>query len=70
MSLKAFHIVFILVSTLLCAGFGAWSLSRYFQIGGGGMLDLAMGIGSLICMVALVIYGRAFLKKLRHISYL
>ena len=42
MSLKAFHVVFIVASTLTCAGFGVWSL-RYY-LGAGDALYLGMAI--------------------------
>ena len=70
MSLKAFHIVFIIASTLLAFFFGAWELAGFFGHPGGTALDLVMGIGSVICGVALIVYGRIVLKKLRHISYM
>ena len=68
MSLKAIHLVFIAASTLLAFGFGGWSLKNYFDAG--GTLDLIYGIVSLSSGVALVFYGKYFLKKLKHISYL
>jgi len=68
-SLKAFHIVFIVASTLLAFGFGAWCLRNYFSDGHGGV-DLVLGSLALISGVALIVYGRYFLRKLRHISYL
>ena len=68
MSLKAFHIVFVTASTLLCIGFSAWSVKQYFT--SGRVSDLVYGIASLIAAVGLVIYGKYFLKKLKHISYL
>lgn len=69
MSLKAIHIVFITASTLLCLGFGVWSLRNYFG-GSGTVWDLVLGAVSLVITVALIVYGRYFLKKLKHISYL
>ena len=68
MSLKAFHIVFVTASILLALLFGIWSLVSYFQ--GGTVADLLFGIGSLIVTVALVIYEKYALKKLKNISYL
>jgi len=68
MSLKAFHIVFVSVSVLLTLGVGAWGLNRYFQEGGD--LNLALGAGSTVSAFLLAVYGRYFLKKLKHISYL
>ena len=68
MSLKAFHIVFITVSTLLAIGFGVWSVQTYQAQG--RAQDLAFGIGSFVAAVALLVYGRYFLKKLKSVSYL
>jgi ABC-type uncharacterized transport system permease subunit len=69
MSLKAFHIFFVVISSALAFGFAAWSLKNYFA-GERAGLDLAMGIGSSIIGIALVVYGKYFLKKLKNISYL
>ncbi len=68
MSLKAFHVVFVSASILLTLGVGVWALNRYFQEG--GELNLALGLGSLVSAITLGVYGRYFLKKLKHISYL
>ena len=69
MSLKAFHIFFVTSATMLAVGFGVWSL-RNGRAANGTKMDFVWGIGSLIAAVALVIYGRYFLKKLKHVSYL
>ncbi len=68
MSLKAFHIVFVTVSSLLSFGFGAWSVNQYLT--SGGTASLVYGIISLLAGIALIIYGVIFLKKLKHISFL
>ncbi len=68
MSLKALHIVFITASIVLAWGFGAWCLNEFAH--DGARSNLWFGIGSLVTGVALVIYGKAMLKKLKHISYL
>lgn len=68
MSLKAFHIVFIIASILLAFGFAAWSFISYFHAG--PALHLWFGIGSLISGVVLVCYSKYFLRKLKDISYL
>ena len=68
MSLKALHLVFITASTGLAFVFAAWELTAYANGGQAG--DLFYGIGSAICAVALIVYGRYFLKKLKNISYL
>ena len=68
MSLKAVHIAFICVSTLLAFGFGVWLLQMFlvnkstvFIIG--SVLSCASGFG-------LIVYGIKFLKKLKHVSFL
>lgn len=68
MSLKAFHIVFIVASILLAFGFGAWSFREYSS--DDGVWNLVFGVGSTAAGVALVFYGRAILRKLKDISYL
>ena len=69
MSLKAFHLVFIIAAIMLAVGFGVWSLMNYFSPHGLAW-DLVWGVGSLAAGVALVIYERYFLKKLKNVSYL
>ena len=68
MSLKAFHIVFVMVSTLLALGFGAWAVRDYRSAG--ETASLVIGVGSLIGAGVLVWYGRWFLRKLKGVSYL
>ncbi len=69
MSLKAFHLVFIIASILLALGFGGWSLMNYYSAQG-QRLDLALAVASAVVAVALVFYERYFLKKLKNVSYL
>ena len=68
MSLKAFHIFFITISVLLTFGFAAWLLREYAWGGDAGML--IAGIASILAGVALIFYGRRFLRKLKHVSYI
>jgi hypothetical protein len=69
MSLKAFHIVFIVASTLLAGGFSVFSFRQYLSPEG-VRSDLWYGVGSALAVVALLVYGKYFLRKLKHISYL
>jgi hypothetical protein len=69
MSLKAFHIVFIIASILLAFLFSAWALASYFR-GDGPVLHLIFGIGSLLSGMVLIAYSKYFLRKLKDISYL
>ncbi len=68
MSLKAFHIMVIVASTLLALGFGVWELVQYAD--GKSALDLVLGIVSLVAGVGLIFYGKYVLRKLKNISYL
>ncbi|MEO7678689.1 MAG: hypothetical protein ABIV39_18190 [Verrucomicrobiota bacterium] len=68
MSLKAFHIVFVIASTLLAFGVGGFELKAYFA--SEEKQALILGISSLVGGVALICYGKVVLKKLKHISYL
>ena len=69
MSLKAFHVVFITASSALAFGFAVWELKDYWSPDGRGA-DLAFGVGSVVVGVALLIYERYFLRKLKNVSYL
>jgi hypothetical protein len=68
MSLKAFHIAFISISTLLAVGFGIWGAWSYAQ--SGNLSHLLMGIGSFITAILLAWYFKWFLRKLKNIGYL
>ena len=68
MSLKAFHIFFIILSTLLAFGFGVWAVDDFGR--SGSWVHLALGVGSFIASGGLVWYGVWFLRKLKHESYL
>ncbi len=68
MSLKTFHLVFVTASVLLMLSLTGWCLAQYRD--GGQAAQLVYAAISMVCAVGLVIYGRIFLKKLKHISYL
>jgi hypothetical protein len=68
MSLKAFHVFFVIVSVLCALGFGAWSIAEYLRTGRGSVLLL--GILGFAAAAALVWYGLWFLRKLKNVSYL
>ncbi|GAC1339891.1 MAG: hypothetical protein NVS2B9_03350 [Myxococcales bacterium] len=63
MSLKAFHVFFILVSTLFAFGFGVWGLAEHHRTGAPGTLGLA--VVGIVAGGALVAYGLWFLRKLK-----
>ena len=69
MSLKAFHLVFIVASILLAFLFSAWCMASYFRADG-PVLHLVFGIASLVSGGVLIVYSKYFLRKLKDISYL
>ncbi len=70
MSLKAIHILFIVASTLLCFGFAAWAGWMYANDELNRTANLAMASTSALLGIALLVYGRYFLRKLKDVSYL
>ena len=69
MSLKAFHLVFIIAAIVLAFGFATWALLNYFSPHGVAW-DLVWGLAALAAGLGLVVYERYFLKKLKNVSYL
>jgi len=68
MSLKSFHLVFIVASILLGLGVGAWGIREYQAKGEIGALIL--GILFLLTGGVLLVYGRRMLEKTKDIGYL
>lgn len=68
MSLKAFHIIFVIVSTLFSFGTGLFCLKSHSASPDTTLLLL--GVALNIGGVALLIYGKYVLKKLKRISFL
>ena len=66
MSLKAFHVFFIVVSTLCSLMLGAWGVAEHSRSGNGSALLL--GVGGFVAAAVLVVYGLWFLRKLRGVS--
>ncbi len=65
MSLKGFHIVFIVFSTLLALGCGAWCI--WVDMVEGAPVFLAGAIASFVCAVGLVVYGVWFYRKMKRL---
>jgi len=59
MSLKVFHVLFILFATALCVLCAVWSYVNETAT--------AFGVISAVCAIALLIYGVWFLKKSKTI---
>tara|TARA_B100000929_G_scaffold238184_1_gene195020 strand:- start:299 stop:505 length:207 start_codon:yes stop_codon:yes gene_type:complete len=68
MSLKAFHLVFIILSIMFTLMFGIWGVVNHGS--SGKTAELVMGVLSLMGTLGLSVYLYFFLKKFKHISYL
>ena len=62
MSLRHFHIIFIVASILLSIFFGLWALQMYSQENTGGYLMTA--ISSFACAAGLAVYAVYFVRKI------
>ena len=65
MSLKAFHLLFIAISVVLAAFFGAWSFNEYQA--GRNIAFAASGVASLAAGIGLAMYGAAFQRKAKSL---
>lgn len=68
MSLKAFHVVFVTASVLLMLVLAGWCVGNYREEG--SAVHLVWAGLSLVASAGLLVYGKLFLKKFKHISYL
>lgn len=64
MSLKAFHIFFVVFSVGISAFFGVWTL--LYQAEGVEPISMMYGYGSLAASVGLMVYGVMFLQKIKR----
>jgi hypothetical protein len=65
MSLKAFHIIFVIFSTLLALGVGGWCV--WVNLVEGTPVYLAGAIASFASALVLVIYGVWFYRKMKRL---
>ena len=68
MSLKAFHVFFVIVSILMLVFFGVWGVREYMETK--DIVPLVMGIISFQAVLLLAWYFQWFLRKLKNLSYL
>ncbi len=66
MSLKAFHFVFIISSTLLALVLGIWCI--WVDLVEGSSIYLGGAIGSFVAAILLVIYGVGFSRKMKRLG--
>lgn len=67
MSLKTFHIVFILLSVLLALGGGVWAVQDFLR-NSKNFFNFGLGIVSLAGSAVLGYYLSWFLRKLRNLG--
>jgi hypothetical protein len=65
MSLKAFHIVFIIFSTLLALGTGVWCL--WVNLVVGAPIYVVGAIASFVVAVLLLVSGFWFYRKMKRL---
>lgn len=65
MSLKAFHIVFIIVSTLLALGTGVWCL--WVNLVVGAPVYVVGAVVSFVVAIVLMVYGFWFYRKMKRL---
>lgn len=66
MSLKAFHVAFIVLAVVLAGWLAVWAWGER----GEGVGYLVTAVGAVAIAVALVVYLVQFVKKMRDVSYL
>jgi hypothetical protein len=65
MSLKAFHFIFIISSTLLAVALGIWCI--WVNLVEGSTIYLGGAIGSFAAAVGLIVYGAWFYRKMKRL---
>ena len=65
MSIKGFHIVFIIFSTLLAIGIGIWCV--WVDLTVGEPVYLTGAIASFVSAIGLIVYGILFYRKMKRL---
>ena len=68
MSLKAIHLVFVTALSSLAFGCSAWKFKVYAD--DHAAVDLVWAVAALLGGLAIIAYGKYFLKKLKNVSFL
>jgi len=68
MSLKAFHLIFVTALSSLAFGCSAWKFKAFAD--NHFSTDLIWAIVALLGGIAVIVYGKYFLKKLKNVSFL
>jgi hypothetical protein len=65
MSLRAFHLLFIALSVILTAFFGAWAIGQYRVQH--ETVFMVTAVAAFVGAAALAVYGTAFQRKTRNL---
>ncbi len=65
MSIKGFHLIFITIAALFCAGLGIWALFINEKDTSNAMT--AFGVITLLASIILIVYGFHFRRKSKDI---
>ena len=68
MSLKAFHVFFVLASIVLSAVCGVWLFRQYGR--SGSTVEFVFSVVSFAAAAALLVYFVWFLRKYKRMSYI
>ncbi len=68
MSLKAFHVVFITLSVLLCLGIGGWGI--YSFLTDSNEVGIIVALFFILLGVGLIFYELKFINKFKNVGYL
>ena len=68
MSLKAFHIFFIICSMILIDCLGAWQLKMYLNAGMKSMTALVLASFFFACGTAMAVYFVWFIRKIKAVG--
>ena len=66
MSLRVFHVLFIVLSIALSAMVGAWAVQGYRQ--SGELASLSLAVVFFLAGFAMVVYGVRFFRKLKELG--
>ena len=66
MSLKSFHLIFLLVSSLFSIFFSYWCYDKW-SLHEDGQYLIYLAIGIMLC-ISILFYGKWFLKKITQLN--
>ena len=68
MSLKAFHVVFITLSIVLCLAIGGWGVFSFLS--DSNDVGILVAVFFILLGLGLIYYEMKFINKFKHVGYL